>query len=262
MSATSATKNGDDRLVFPSDACAICLRPISTPCGHTFHTGCIDAWTCRTPSCPTCRTRLENRDGRAREADQTIVRDIVDVKRQLAELSTAVSELAGTISFIRERVSATASAQATVPQQVADVDVSGRVASFAASFVNVTFEQHGASSICLRTCAEYSRQQMYEDCYALLPYVVFQRDVRHAPREAKTPYDALDWVLRNAFDQRWRDTGREPPGEYAFYLYAQRNPEIKQRIERLVSASRRWSQFTQQWIQQQEALFGAIRPSP
>jgi len=45
-------------------SCAICLEEITAdetvlnPCGHSFHTACIDQW--RRGTCPVCRGRAVN----------------------------------------------------------------------------------------------------------------------------------------------------------------------------------------------------------
>lgn len=45
------------------DICMVCMAPVilgrhTTPCGHLFHTNCIDSWKAITPTCPMCRTWL------------------------------------------------------------------------------------------------------------------------------------------------------------------------------------------------------------
>jgi hypothetical protein len=51
---------GNDRNV-----CPICLMQVEkndlvrkTPCGHTFHSNCIDSWCLKTLNCPVCRADL------------------------------------------------------------------------------------------------------------------------------------------------------------------------------------------------------------
>jgi len=43
--------------------CMICMSPLilgrhTTPCGHLFHTNCIDVWKAEKPKCPLCRQHL------------------------------------------------------------------------------------------------------------------------------------------------------------------------------------------------------------
>ncbi|OQR96840.1 hypothetical protein ACHHYP_13210 [Achlya hypogyna] len=46
------------------DECVICMNAmndaVKLPCGHIFHTGCIDAWLRMRSTCPTCRHRFQN----------------------------------------------------------------------------------------------------------------------------------------------------------------------------------------------------------
>ncbi|KDO16463.1 hypothetical protein SPRG_18013 [Saprolegnia parasitica CBS 223.65] len=46
------------------DECVICMGAmkdaVKLPCGHLFHTNCIDAWLRMRSTCPTCRHRLQN----------------------------------------------------------------------------------------------------------------------------------------------------------------------------------------------------------
>lgn len=54
----SSTKNGGDLL---EDNCPICISGMTSgdsillPCGHRFHIKCMEAWSKRASSCPTCR---------------------------------------------------------------------------------------------------------------------------------------------------------------------------------------------------------------
>lgn len=42
------------------EVCSVCLEDMTgtlqLPCGHSFHTVCIEAWFRRNLTCPTCRT--------------------------------------------------------------------------------------------------------------------------------------------------------------------------------------------------------------
>ena len=49
--------------IISGDMCAICVAPLilgrhTTPCGHFFHTSCIDRWKAIKDTCPMCRQRL------------------------------------------------------------------------------------------------------------------------------------------------------------------------------------------------------------
>lgn len=48
------------------------LLPITLPCGHSFHRGCIEAWANggRARTCPACRASIPRRNGGSREADE------------------------------------------------------------------------------------------------------------------------------------------------------------------------------------------------
>ena len=52
----------DDHLEYGQDTCSICLdgyecenRVRVLRCNHVFHTGCIDNWLRRRPTCPMCQ---------------------------------------------------------------------------------------------------------------------------------------------------------------------------------------------------------------
>lgn len=59
----------------PNDDCAICLRPLCAsrlrasvgglPCGHVFHSGCLDLWAAGNKTCPYCRAAIPERPARA-----------------------------------------------------------------------------------------------------------------------------------------------------------------------------------------------------
>lgn len=49
-----------------SECCSVCLTQIQnedivrkTPCGHIFHTDCVDLWCIRNLTCPICREPLD-----------------------------------------------------------------------------------------------------------------------------------------------------------------------------------------------------------
>jgi hypothetical protein len=49
--------------IISGDMCGICIEPLilgrhTTPCGHLFHTSCIDRWKAIKPKCPMCRRQL------------------------------------------------------------------------------------------------------------------------------------------------------------------------------------------------------------
>jgi hypothetical protein len=49
--------------IISGDICVICVAPLilgrhTTPCGHFFHTNCIDRWKAIKPECPMCRLPL------------------------------------------------------------------------------------------------------------------------------------------------------------------------------------------------------------
>jgi len=55
----------DEGLASDQTECVVCLTNFEAgcrvrvlPCGHVFHTGCIDEWLGRDPHCPLCRTGL------------------------------------------------------------------------------------------------------------------------------------------------------------------------------------------------------------
>jgi hypothetical protein len=48
-----------------SEHCVICLNDVVdssqctlVPCGHTFHSGCIQVWILQNSACPICRTKV------------------------------------------------------------------------------------------------------------------------------------------------------------------------------------------------------------
>lgn len=48
------------------ETCSICLEDVSeterhlTPCSHTFHLACMNAWLRFKHTCPTCRSQLDS----------------------------------------------------------------------------------------------------------------------------------------------------------------------------------------------------------
>lgn len=52
----------EDEILVNSDNCAICWekmeRARKLPCGHLFHTSCLQSWLEQDTSCPTCRLAL------------------------------------------------------------------------------------------------------------------------------------------------------------------------------------------------------------
>jgi hypothetical protein len=76
MPVFPAEQLGSEKMV-----CSICLMHMErsdvirqTPCGHSFHSGCIDSWCLKNLSCPVCRTDLSllamGADRRGRGAEQ------------------------------------------------------------------------------------------------------------------------------------------------------------------------------------------------
>ncbi|KAK4716076.1 hypothetical protein R3W88_014414 [Solanum pinnatisectum] len=48
-----------------TEKCSICMsrylpgsKAYNMPCKHSFHSGCIETWLLKTPSCPICRCKL------------------------------------------------------------------------------------------------------------------------------------------------------------------------------------------------------------
>ena len=58
MSSLQTTTDDGPEL---AEQCAICLCPqhrntsMKLPCGHLFHTACVQRWSLRSPTCPSCR---------------------------------------------------------------------------------------------------------------------------------------------------------------------------------------------------------------
>lgn len=70
-----SSENNDER---GGDQCAICISQLaapdfdeggimtasSCPCGHVFHTKCIEAWMRKKRECPTCNASVPHREVR------------------------------------------------------------------------------------------------------------------------------------------------------------------------------------------------------
>ena len=68
--AHAAPGRGGSLRLGADQCCAICLEPYSPecvlrqlPCGHCFHTRCVDEWLLQNGSCPSCRSPLMQGDG-------------------------------------------------------------------------------------------------------------------------------------------------------------------------------------------------------